>query len=75
MKSNSDVTMEKMTKLADSIETYLEYFQDVYILPDYLIEMGDQVDYSIKKVKKLIKLLRRGDLSIFVDDSRWHDNE
>lgn len=70
------ITKEDMRRVADHIEEYLEQLQDVMIIPDELIdECKEEIDEGIKRTKKLIKKLRKGDRSVFKDVDDWNHIE
>lgn len=53
---------KKMTKIADSLEEYVNYIK-TYIIFNNMTE--DEYNEHIKIVEKLIKKLRKGDPSVF----------
>lgn len=71
MNNNSDLTLDNMKLLASSIENYINELMEVMIIPDNIQkEYGPVIDKSIKETKKLIKKLKKGDISVFKDEYR-----
>lgn len=69
----NDIRKEDMNYLADNIEEYVTQLEDVMIIPDEIIdECGDQIKEGIKRTKKLIEKLRKGDKSVFKDADDWN---
>lgn len=69
----SDIKKSDMNKLADAIEEYLEVLLEVMIIPDEILEThGDKINEGIKRSKKLVKRLRKGDKSVFKDEDEWN---
>lgn len=70
----SDIKKSDMNKLADAIEEYLEVLLEVMIIPDEILEThGDKINEGIKRSKKLVKRLRKGDKSVFKDEDEWNN--
>lgn len=71
MNDNSDLTLDNMKLLASSIENYINELMEVMIIPDNIQkEYGPVINASIKETKKLIKKLKKGDISVFKDEYR-----
>lgn len=69
----NDIRQEQMEFLADHIEEYLELLEEVMIIPDEIMDdHGDEIEEGIKRTKKLIKKLRKGDRSVFKDEDEWN---
>ena len=67
-----DIEKKDMQDLANDIETYLNAFQEVMIIPKELEEQyGAVIRASIDTTKKLIRKLRKGDTSVFKDPDEW----
>lgn len=67
-----DIEKKDMQDLANDIETYLNAFQEVMIIPKELEEQyGAVIGASIDTTKKLIRKLRKGDISVFKDPDEW----
>lgn len=63
-----NVTKEDMKKLGEHIEEYIDQLESVMIIPDEIIdECGKQIEEGIKRAKKLVKKLKKGDKSVFKD--------
>ena len=68
-----NISKEDMNRLADSIEDYLNFLQEIMVIPKEIIdEHGDDIHEGIKRSKKLIKKLRNGDKSVFKDSDEWN---
>ena len=62
------VSKEDMKKLAEHIEEYIEQLKSVMIIPDDVAaEHGDEIVEGLKRTKKLISKLKKGDRSVFKD--------
>ena len=62
----TNISLEDMKRYADHLSEYLEIFEECIIFPkDMPKDEKEQIKYGIKKTKKLIKKLRKGDYSIF----------
>lgn len=62
------VSKEDMKKLAEHIEEYIEQLKSVMIIPDDVAaEHGDEIEEGLKRTKKLISKLKKGDRSVFKD--------
>ena len=69
-----NIRQSDMDRLAGGIETYLQEFESVIILPQDLLEdHGDAMKRAIETTKKLIKKLRKGDRSVFKDSEDWNN--
>ena len=64
-----NVTKEDMKKLAKHIEEYVDQLESIMIIPDEIAdEYGPQIKEGIKRSRKLINKLRKGDKSVFKDN-------
>ena len=69
-----DIRKEDMNHLADNIEEYITQLEEVMIIPDEMLdECEDQIKEGIKRSKKLVQKLRRGDRSVFKDSDDWNN--
>ena len=65
----SNIKKSDMNRLADAIEEYLLELESVMIIPDNIIDdRGENIEKAIKRTRKLIKKLRKGDTSVFKDE-------
>lgn len=63
-----NVSKDDMKKLAEHIEEYIEQLESVMIIPDDIAdEYGKQIEEGLKRTKKLISKLKKGDRSVFKD--------
>lgn len=63
---SDNVTKKDMIKLADHIEEYISELESMMIIPEEIYdEYAERIDSGIKRCKKLIKKLRKGDKSVF----------
>lgn len=63
-----DVRKEDLNLFADHLEEYINLLEEVMIIPDEIMEKsGDKIKEGIKRTKKLINKLRKGDISVFKD--------
>ena len=68
-----DISQEDMDYIATQIEDYVNELEETMIIPEEIIEdVGDQIDEGIRRAKKLIKKLRKGDRSVFKDEEEWN---
>lgn len=68
-----DIRREDMEFLAQHIQEYLELLEEVMIIPDEIMdEHGDEIKEGIKRTKKLIEKLKKGDRSVFKDEDEWN---
>ena len=68
-----NITKEDMNRLADSIEDYLNLLEEIMVIPKEIIdECEDDINEGIKRSRKLIKKLRKGDKSVFKDSDEWN---
>lgn len=66
--SPENVSKDDMIKLGEHIEEYVNELETIMIIPDEIIdEYGTQIKEGIKRAKKLINKLKKGDKSIFKD--------
>lgn len=69
----TDIRREDMEFLAEHIQEYLELLEEVMIIPDEIMdEHGDDIKEGIKRTKKLIEKLKKGDRSVFKDEEDWN---
>lgn len=69
----NDIRREDMEFLAEHIQEYLELLEEVMIIPDEIMdEHGDDIKEGIKRTKKLIEKLKKGDKSVFKDEEDWN---
>ena len=69
----NNITKENMQYLADHIENHVNYFESIMIIPDEIRdECEKHINEGIKRTKKLIKKLRKGDRSVFKDTDEWN---
>ena len=67
-----DIEQKDMDTLADIIERYLDQLQEVMIIPKEIEDKyGNSIRKSIEASRKLIKKLRKGDVSVFKDPEEW----
>lgn len=67
-----NVTKEDMKNLAKHIEEYVDELESLMIIPDEILdEYGDQIKEGIKRTRKLIARLRKGDRSVFKDTDEY----
>ena len=67
-----DIEQKDMDTLADIIERYLDQLQEVMIIPKELEDQyGNGIRKSIEVSRKLIRKLRKGDVSVFKDPEEW----
>jgi D-mannonate dehydratase len=71
--SDFPIKRSEMSELANHIETYLEVLEDVFIIPDHIKSSKKKMDQSIEITKKLIRKLRKGDISVFKDPDDWYE--
>lgn len=63
-----NVSKEDMKNLANHIEEYVDELESLMIIPDEIMdEYGDQIKEGIKRTRKLIAKLKKGDRSVFKD--------
>lgn len=71
-----NIRQSDMNKLADAIEEYLNVLESVFIIPESLKhECEENIEEGIKRTKKLIKKLRKGDTEVFKDEDEWNPLE
>lgn len=62
-----------MLKLAETLTTFLEFFDECVVIQDDLKDKyGDDINEGLERVRKLIKKLKKGDLSVFKDEEEWN---
>lgn len=62
-----------MKRLADAIEGYINELEAVMIIPDEILDdHEDQIKEAIKRARKLIRKLNKGDRSVFKDEDEWN---
>ena len=67
-----DIEQKDMDTLADIIERYLDQLEEVMIIPKELEDQyGNGIRKSIEVSRKLIRKLRKGDVSVFKDPEEW----
>lgn len=67
-----NIRKEDMAKLAEIIEEYIDQLESVMIIPeDVMRKHGDKIKEAIKRCKKLVKKLKKGDRSVFKDPDEW----
>lgn len=60
-----DCSQEQLNYLADHLENYLTVLTRSMIVPDEIVEeYGKQINESIRRTRKLIKELRKGNAPI-----------
>lgn len=70
----NDIRKEDMKQLADNIDEYITQLEEVMIIPDEIMdECEDQIKEGLKRTKKLIEKLRKGDKSVFKDEDEWNN--
>lgn len=68
-----DVRQEDLDMLADHFEEYINMLNEMMIIPDEIMDsQRKQIKEGIEITKKLIKKLRKGDLSVFKDSDEWN---
>lgn len=68
-----NLSKEKLKFLAKHLEAYLELLEENMIIPDEIIDdQGPVIKEGIKRTKKLIEKLRKGDTSVFKDAEDWN---
>lgn len=75
---NSDVfdpekcTQKQMDRLADNIEAWINLMEKTMIIPDEILdEYGPSIKEGMKRTRKLITKLRKGDRSVFIEESEY----
>ena len=68
IKSPDEISKKDMRRFGDQLEAWLNFSKKYVIIPDELQHEKYKIDIAVKKVKKLIKKLRKGDKSIFRDE-------
>ena len=64
-----NVSKTDMVRLAEHIEEYVDQLESIMIIPEDILEKhGDQIKEGIRRAKKLINKLKKGDKSVFKDD-------
>ena len=64
-----NVSKTDMVRLAEHIEEYVDQLESIMIIPEEILEKhGDQIKEGIRRAKKLINKLKKGDKSVFKDD-------
>jgi hypothetical protein len=61
------ISRSDMKLLANHIENYLMVLKEIMIIPEELMSNKEEIDDSIKIIKKLIKKLREEDMNVFND--------
>lgn len=68
-----DIRRSDMNKLADAIEEYLDSLMEIMVIPDEIKkDCEEQIDEGVKRTRKLVKKLRKGDISVFKDEDEWN---
>lgn len=68
-----DIRQSDMNKLAEAIEEYLQVLNEVMVIPDEIKEdCEEQIKEGKKRTEKLIRKLRKGDISVFKDEDEWN---
>lgn len=68
-----NVDSKDMSDLADNIELYLDFLEEVMVIPpDVEKEYGEKIRDGIKRSRKLVKKLRKGDRSVFKSADDWN---
>lgn len=63
------VSRDDLKALGEHIENYIDELERVMIIPEEIMEeYGDQIKEGIKRTRKLISKLKKGDTSVFRDD-------
>lgn len=69
----NNINQSDMDRLANVLESYLTELERVMVIPDDLMRKhGNDITGGIEDVKKLIKKLRKGDMSVFKDPDEWN---
>lgn len=69
----NNIKNSDMQLLAEQIENYIMFLEEVMIIPPELMEKHeDSIKNAIKVSKKLIKKLKKGDKSVFKDEDEWN---
>ncbi len=67
-----NIRQKDMDKLADAIEEYLTVLKEIMIIPEDMKKSSqEQIEEGIRRTHKLIKKLRKGDISVFKDSDEW----
>lgn len=68
-----DITRGDMEKIAFHIEEYLDLLESVMIIPEEIMkDHGDKIRRGIEVSRKLVKKLKKGDRSVFLDEEEWN---
>lgn len=68
-----DIRQSDLDELATHLEEYICMLEEVMIIPDEIVDkQKKQIAEGIERTKKLIKKLRKGDLSVFKDADEWN---
>ena len=68
-----NIRKKDMDRLADNIENYIDFLENVIVIPDDIKDKHeDDIKAAIKMSKKLIKKLRNGDSSVFKSEDEWN---
>lgn len=68
-----NIRQKDMDRLADAIEEYIKFLEDIMIIPDDVAaKYGKSIKEGLVRTKKLIKKLRKGDISVFKDSDEWN---
>lgn len=63
-----NISKEDMKNFANHIEEYCKQMKAIMIIPKELSEYEKDFNEGFKRAEELIKKLRKGDKSVFIDD-------
>ena len=64
---------KEMKDLADAIEEYINCFTEIMIFPDERSKRDrEEIEEALARSRKLVKKLRKGDVSVFKDSDEWN---
>lgn len=68
-----NITQAQMDKLAACLREFLEFLEECVVIPDDMKDSCERdVKEGIKRTKKLIEKLEKGDRSVFKDEDEWN---
>ena len=66
-------SLKDMKDLADAIEEYINCFTEIMIFPDEMSKRDrEEIEEALARSRKLVKKLRKGDVSVFKDSDEWN---